>query len=54
VQFTISGFRGLIHGLVGATRALLGELLSESELALGLPAILWDRLFDDPAEQTPG
>ena len=54
VQFTMGEFRGFVHGLVGATRTLLGELLQEADLGLGLPAIPWDRLFDDPAEQTPG
>ena len=54
VQFTMGGFRGFVHGLVQASRALLGELLQEADLAAGLPVIPWDGLFDDPAEQTPG
>ena len=54
VQFIIGEFWGFIHGLVGATWILLGELLQEADLGLGLPAIPWDWLFNNPAEQTPG
>ncbi|KAL6228635.1 hypothetical protein BDW75DRAFT_246514, partial [Aspergillus navahoensis] len=28
VQFTMSKFRGFVHGLVGATRTMLGEMLA--------------------------
>ena len=50
VQFTMGGFRGFVHGLVGATTDLLHKLLFTETP----PAILWRQLYDDPTEGTPG
>ncbi|KAI9035034.1 uncharacterized protein KD926_004698 [Aspergillus affinis] len=50
IQFTMGGFRGFVHGLTGATRDLLQQLLFTETP----PAIPWRKLYDDPTESTPG
>ncbi|KAL4947427.1 hypothetical protein BDW69DRAFT_178420 [Aspergillus filifer] len=52
-DFTMGQFRGFVHGVVGAARELMTGLLCQPDRGQW-PAIPWDRLFDNPAEGTPG
>jgi hypothetical protein len=53
LQFSMSEFRGMVHGLVAETRRLLQEklMLAPNEEP---PAIPWQRLRDDPVNQQVG
>ena len=52
MNFTISEFRGMIHGVVAAARELMAGLLYQPNQDQW-PAIPWDQLFDNPTEGTP-
>ena len=53
IQFTMTQFRGMIHGLVAETRRILQEELMfapDDEM----PAIPWSKLRDNPVNKQPG
>jgi len=58
-SFSISDFRSFIHGLTSATRAILyKDILFENSNSNSsspiqkIPAIPWDRIFDNPLDST--
>lgn len=59
IQFTMAQLRSMIHGTIAsARRQLLWDLMllevDDEGSAPGLPAIYWDKLIDNPAEDQPG
>ncbi|KAG9196742.1 hypothetical protein G6514_006609, partial [Epicoccum nigrum] len=56
LQFSMSQFRGMIHGLVVESRRLIMEelLLGSVKGALPIPSVPWDRLRDNPTNKADG
>jgi hypothetical protein len=54
VKFNIAEFRGMVRGLHQATRrALLEDLIFATDKG-GIPAVLWQHLYNDPSNDEAG
>jgi hypothetical protein len=51
LKFTVPQFRGMVHGVVGECRRLLGELMFCPD---AMPEVPWESIRDDPSNATPG
>ncbi len=54
IQFSMSEFRGMIHGLVGESRRMLMKDLIFEDDGSNTPRIPWQSLRDNPIENTRG
>ncbi len=54
IQFSMSEFRGMIHGLVGESRRMLMKDLIFEDDDFNTPRIPWQSLRDNPIENTRG
>ena len=54
IQFSMSEFRGMIHGLVGESRRMLMKDLIFEDDGFNTPRIPWQSLRDNPIENTRG
>jgi hypothetical protein len=56
VSFSLSDFRGFLHGLISSTRTILFDdlLFSQSpNIVDKIPEIPWSNIFDNPLDSTP-
>ncbi|EOD42854.1 putative dna helicase protein [Neofusicoccum parvum UCRNP2] len=60
IQFTMAKFRGMVHGLLNDTRQLLlqellfGHSHKKEHGEMDVPAVPWDSIRDNPAEERRG